>query len=152
MAVQKITPFFWFEQEADQAADFYVAAFSNSRVLSITRNPHSGNVLIVEFVLAGVKYIAMNGGPHFKLNEAFSMMVNCDSQAEIDELWEKLSEGGTKSRCGWLKDRYGLSWQVVPSILPDLMKDPQTAGKVMGALMEMTKLDIAALQLAATSI
>ena len=94
----------------------------------------------------------MNGGPHFKLNEAFSMMVNCDSQAEIDELWEKLSEGGTKSRCGWLKDRYGLSWQVVPSILPDLMKDPQTAGKVMGALMEMTKLDIAALQLAATSI
>jgi predicted 3-demethylubiquinone-9 3-methyltransferase (glyoxalase superfamily) len=104
---------------------------------------------VVEFRLAGVQFLALNGGPHFKFNEAISLSIDCDSQAEVNELWEKLSAGGSESQCGWLKDRYGVSWQVVPSALPKLLADPGKAGRVMEALMRMKKLDIQALQEAA---
>ena len=104
--------------------------------------------MVVGFRLAGVEYVALNGGPHYQLTPAFSLSVECDTQAEIDELWEKLSAGGSKIQCGWLQDKYGLSWQVVPSILPKWMSDPRRGGAVMQALMQMTKLDIAALQAA----
>jgi predicted 3-demethylubiquinone-9 3-methyltransferase (glyoxalase superfamily) len=118
-----------------------------AKIVNVVPGP-TGSAMLVEFELAGVKYLAMNGGPHYQLTPAFSLSVECGTQAEIDELWEKLSEGGSKIQCGWLVDKYGLSWQVVPSILPKLMTDPKRAGAVMQALMQMTKLDIAKLQAA----
>ena len=150
MARQKITPFLWFDGQAEEAANFYVSLFPDSAVTNVTRGP-GGAAFVVEFRLAGVQYLALNGGPHFKLNEAFSLSVDCHSQAEVDELWEKLSAGGSKSQCGWLKDKYGLSWQVVPSVLPELLggTDRAKAGRVMDAMMGMTKLDIQALRDAA---
>ncbi len=150
MARQKITPFLWFDGQAEEAANFYVSLFPDSAVTGVTPGP-GGAALVVEFRLAGVQYLALNGGPHFKLTEAFSLSVDCHSQAEVDELWEKLSAGGSKSQCGWLKDKYGLSWQVVPSVLPELLggTDRAKAGRVMDAMMGMTKLDIQALRDAA---
>ena len=150
MARQKITPFLWFDGQAEEAANFYVSLFPDSAVTGVTPGP-GGAALVVEFRLAGVHYLALNGGPHFKLTEAFSLSVDCHSQAEVDELWEKLSAGGSKSQCGWLKDKYGLSWQVVPSVLPELLggTDRAKAGRVMDAMMGMTKLDIQALRDAA---
>ena len=148
MARPKITPCLWFDGQAEEAAAFYVAIFPDSQVLSVTPGP-GGKALVVEFQLAGVRFLALNGGPHFKFNEAISLSIDCQSQAEVDDLWEKLSAGGSPSQCGWLKDRYGLSWQVVPAVLPRLLSDPATAGRVFPVLMGMSKLDIAALEAAA---
>ncbi|MBA4187307.1 MAG: hypothetical protein C0467_04730 [Planctomycetaceae bacterium] len=150
MGRQKITPFLWFDGQAEEAANFYVSIFPDSAVTNITPGP-GGVAMVVEFRLAGLQLLALNGGPHFKFNEAISLSIDCHSQAEVDDLWEKLSAGGSKGQCGWLKDKYGLSWQVVPSVLPNLLADadPAKAARVMGAMMQMTKLDIQALQNAA---
>lgn len=147
MSDQKIKPFLWYDNQAEEAARYYCSLIKGAKILNVVPGP-TGSAMLVEFELAGVKYLAMNGGPHNKLTPAFSLSVECDTQAEIDELWEKLSEGGSKIQCGWLVDKYGLSWQVVPSIMPKLMSDPRRAGAVMQALMQMTKLDIAKLQAA----
>ena len=151
MARQKITPFLWFESQAEEAAAFYVSLFPDSAVTNVTPGP-DGAALVVEFRLAGPHhYLALNGGPHYKLTEAVSLSINCETQAEVDDLWEKLSAGGSESRCGWLKDKYGLSWQVVPSALGELLGDADRAkaGRAMAAMMGMTKLDIQALRDAA---
>lgn len=147
MSRQKVTPFLWFDNNAEEAASFYVSLFQDSRIDKLVPGP-GGTVKVVEFTLAGVHYIALNGGPHFKLNEAFSLSVDCESQAEVDHFWEKLSAGGSNMQCGWLVDKFGLSWQVVPTVLPKLLldPDPEKSGRVMEALMEMTKLDIQKLQ------
>jgi predicted 3-demethylubiquinone-9 3-methyltransferase (glyoxalase superfamily) len=147
MTPQTITPCLWFDGKAEEAAAFYVSVFPDSAVTSVTPGP-TGAALVVEFRLAGVRFLALNGGPQFQFNEAISLSVDCRTQTEIDELWEKLSAGGP-GQCGWLKDRYGVSWQVVPSVLPKLLADPAKAGRVMQALMGMTKLDTAALRAAA---
>jgi predicted 3-demethylubiquinone-9 3-methyltransferase (glyoxalase superfamily) len=148
MTAQKLTPCLWFDGQAEEAAAFYVSIFPDSAVTKVTPGP-GGKALVVEFRLAGVRFLALNGGPQFQFNEAISLSIDCRSQAEVDELWAKLSAGGGAGQCGWLKDRYGLWWQVVPSVLPQLLADPAKAGRVMQALMGMTKLDIAALQAAA---
>lgn len=147
MSRQKVTPFLWFDNNAEEAASFYVSLFQDSKIDKLVPGP-GGTVKVVEFTLAGVQYIALNGGPHFKLNEAFSLSVDCESQAEVDHFWEKLSAGGSNMQCGWLVDKFGLSWQVVPTVLPKLLldPDPEKSGRVMEALMEMTKLDIQKLQ------
>ena len=151
---QKITPFLWFDSQAEEAANFYVTLLPDSKVLSVTRYPEGapvppGTVMTAEFRLAGITFTAMNGGPHFKLNEAFSIMVHCDGQAEVDALWEKLTaNGGQESQCGWLKDRFGLSWQIVPREFFELMKSgtPAQSQAVMGAMLKMKKFDVAGLQ------
>ena len=150
MARQKITPFLWFDGQAEEAAAFYVSLFPDSAVTGVTPGP-DGAALVVEFRLAGAHYLALNGGPHFKFTEAVSLSIDCQTQAEVDELWEALSAGGSKGRCGWLKDKYGLSWQVVPSALAELLggADRAKAARVMAAMMGMTKLDIQALRDAA---
>jgi predicted 3-demethylubiquinone-9 3-methyltransferase (glyoxalase superfamily) len=153
MTRQKITTCLWFDGNGQEAAEFYVSVFKDrgdSRVTGITPGP-SGAALVVEFRLAGVEFLALNGGPQFRFNEAVSLSVDCRSQEELDELWEKLSAGGSPGQCGWLKDRYGLSWQIVPAILPELLAgaDRDRAQRVLGALMGMTKLDIRALEAAA---
>jgi predicted 3-demethylubiquinone-9 3-methyltransferase (glyoxalase superfamily) len=147
---QKVTPFLWFDGQAEEAAAFYVSLFPDSAVTRVTPGP-GGRAMVVAFRLAGVEFLALNGGPHFRFNEAVSFSIDCRSQAEVDELWEKLSAGGSPGRCGWLKDRYGLSWQVVPDVLPQLLADadPAKAARVTEAMMGMTKLDVRALQVAA---
>src|SRR4029077_4114949 len=139
---QKITPFLWFDSQAEEAANFYVSIFKQSRIGAITlyddegskpAGRPKGSVMTVEFELDGQKFTALNGGPLFKFTEAISLVVNCDSQKEVDEYWSKLSAGGTESQCGWLKDKFGLSWQITPARLPDLLKHP----KAMQAMMEM---------------
>jgi predicted 3-demethylubiquinone-9 3-methyltransferase (glyoxalase superfamily) len=152
---QKITTFLWFDNQAEEAINFYVSIFKNSRVGDVVRYGDTGpgpkgQVMTAEFQLAGQQFIALNGGPHFKFTEAISLVVNCDTQEEVDELWERLSEGGQKVQCGWLKDRFGLSWQIVPTVLKDLLKDkdPEKTNRVMQALMKMTKLDTAELKAA----
>jgi len=147
MASQKIKPFLWYDTQAEDAARFYCSVIKDSQVTSVGPGP-TGAPMVVGFTLAGVDYIALNGGKHYQLTPAFSLSVECDTQAEIDDLWEKLSAGGSKVQCGWLVDKFGLSWQVVPSILPKLMSDPKRGGAVMQALMQMGKLDIATLQAA----
>jgi predicted 3-demethylubiquinone-9 3-methyltransferase (glyoxalase superfamily) len=139
--MQKITPFLWFDGNAQEAATFYTSIFQDSKILSI--NPMS-----VSFVLNGQEFIGLNGGPHFKFTEAISFFVSCETQEEIDEKWEKLSEGGQQQRCGWLKDKFGLSWQIIPPILGELMqdKDPQKSQSVMQAMLKMTKINIKALK------
>jgi predicted 3-demethylubiquinone-9 3-methyltransferase (glyoxalase superfamily) len=150
--MQKITPFMWFNDQAEEAAKFYTSLFKDGRILSISRNGEgepgkNGSVVIVTFRLNGQEFMALNGGPVFKFNEAVSFFVNCESQAEVDELWEKLSVGGEKGRCGWLKDKYGVSWQIVPTVLGELMQDKDTekANRVREAMLKMDKLDIAGL-------
>ena len=143
MLRQKVTTFLWYDTQAEEAANFYVSLFQNSRVTKVTPGP-TGGAFVVEFELDGVQFVALNGGPIFKFNEAISLSVDCADQAEVDDLWEKLSAGGFKSQCGWLKDKYGLSWQIVPSVLPKLMADP--SGRVMQAMLQMSKLDIQKLQ------
>lgn len=143
MPRQKVTTFLWFDTQAEEAARFYVSLFKDSRITKVSPGPN-GAAFVVEFELAGIQYIALNGGPMFKFTEAISLSVDCDDQAEVDELWDKLGAGGTYSHCGWLKDKYGLSWQIVPSVLPKLMSDP--SGRVMQAMMKMAKLDIQTLQ------
>jgi predicted 3-demethylubiquinone-9 3-methyltransferase (glyoxalase superfamily) len=151
--MQKITPFLWFNDQAEEATNFYVSIFKNSKVTRVTRNGDNGpgpkdSVMSTTFVLDGQEFFALNGGPLFNFTPAISFFINCETQAEIDELWEKLSAGGKQERCGWLKDKYGVSWQVVPSILGKLLQDPDPAkGKrVMAALLQMNKLDIKGLQ------
>jgi len=152
---EKITPFLWFDTNAEEAVDFYTSIFPDSRKLSVSHYGEGGpmpkgTAMTVGFELAGRRYTALNGGPHFKFNEAVSFVVNCDTQAELDAYWEKLTSGGGKPvQCGWLKDRFGLSWQIVPTILPQLVGKPGAGGRVMQALMQMVKLDIAKLQAAA---
>jgi len=153
----KITPFLWYDNQAEEAENFYVSIFKNSKVLGVTRYGEAGpgpkgSVLTAAFELAGQKFTALNGGPQFKFTEAISFVVNCETQEEVDYFWEKLiAGGGQESMCGWLKDKYGLSWQVVPAILPELLQetDPEKSNRVMQALMQMKKLDIATLKQAA---
>jgi predicted 3-demethylubiquinone-9 3-methyltransferase (glyoxalase superfamily) len=153
--MQKITPFLWFDSNAEEAVRFYTSIFKNSTIGDVTHYGEgmplpAGTVLTVAFKLEGQEFVALNGGPQFKFTEAVSFAVNCETQEEIDYFWEKLSEGGEKSRCGWLKDKFGLSWQVVPRVLPKLIaKDAPTSQKVMNAIMQMDKLDIQRLQEAA---
>jgi predicted 3-demethylubiquinone-9 3-methyltransferase (glyoxalase superfamily) len=151
--MQKITTYLWFNDQAEEAANFYVSLFKNSRIVSIVRNREGmpgpvGQAFFVTFELEGQQFYALNGGPMFKFTEAISLYVSCETQAEIDALWERLSDGGAKSRCGWLKDKYGLSWQIIPAVLGEIMNDPDPArsGRVMAALLQMDKLDLAALQ------
>lgn len=150
MTRQKIKACLWFDGNAEEAARYYVSIFKDSEITSITPGP-GGAALVVAFRLAGVDFIALNGGPMFKFNEAISLSVDCRSQSEVDELWEKLTAGGSPGQCCWLKDRYGLSWQIVPTALPTLLggADPARAQRVMGVLMTMTKPDIQALEAAA---
>jgi predicted 3-demethylubiquinone-9 3-methyltransferase (glyoxalase superfamily) len=150
--MQKITPFLWFDTQAEEAAHFYVSLFPNSRIRRIVRHGAAGPgpagaAMTVAFELNGLELTALNGGPQFPFTEAFSLAVTCDTQDEIDALWDKLRDGGRESRCGWLKDRYGLSWQVVPAVLPKLLgdEDPAKAGRTMRAMLGMVKLDMAAL-------
>ena len=151
--MQKITPFLWFDNNAEEAMNFYVSIFKNSKVVSVTRYGEAGpgpkgTVMTATFQLDGQEFIALNGGPHFKFTEAISFSVNCETQEGVDELWEKLSEGGEKSRCGWLKDKYGLSWQIVPTVLGELMQDKDTekSKRVMQAMLQMDKIDIQTLK------
>src|SRR6202011_277043 len=144
--MQKITPFLWFDGKAEEAMTFYTSVFKNSRVGSITRFGEGaprpkGTVMTATFQLNGQEFIALNGGPEFTFTPAISFFVNCETQEEIDELWEKLSEGGEKQRCGWLRDKYGLSWQIVPSVLGQLLqdKDSEKSKQVMTALLQMDK-------------
>jgi predicted 3-demethylubiquinone-9 3-methyltransferase (glyoxalase superfamily) len=134
---QKITPFLWYENQALEAAKFYCTIFKNAKILN-------SSPMVVTFELEGQRLMALNGGPQFKFTEAFSLFVDCDTQEEVDELWEKLSAGGAKSQCGWLKDKYGLSWQVIPSILMELLGDPDPAksARVMQAMLKMSKIEI----------
>src|SRR5437016_13996845 len=150
---QKITPFLWFDNQAEEAMKFYTSIFKDSKVVQTTHyGEHSpmppGTVMTVTFELAGQQFVALNGGPVFKFTEAISFVVNCESQEEIDEFWEKLSEGGQKLRCGWLKDRYGVSWQVVPSALGEMLqdKDPEKSKRVIKAMLQMDKIDIKTLR------
>jgi predicted 3-demethylubiquinone-9 3-methyltransferase (glyoxalase superfamily) len=154
--MQKITPFLWFDNNAEEAANFYCSIFKNSKINKITRNGDAGpgpkgTPLVIEFELDGQKFLALNGGPVFKFNEAISFSVDCQTQEEVDEYWEKLSAGGSKGDCAWLKDKYGLSWQIVPRILPQLLQDPDPAKtkRVMQAMMQMQKIDIGKLKQAA---
>jgi predicted 3-demethylubiquinone-9 3-methyltransferase (glyoxalase superfamily) len=144
--MQKIKTFLWFDNQAEEAANYYVSIFKDSKILSVNRA--NGKVLLVTFKLQGQEFIALNGGPQFKFTEAISLFVNCETQQEVDELWDKLSQGGSQGRCGWLKDRYGMSWQIVPSALGKLMSDPdpQKSQAVMQAMMKMNKIVIQDLQ------
>ena len=154
MAIHGITPFLWYERDAEEAANFYVSLFDNSRITYMSHYGESGpgpkgSVMVVAFELEGRPFMAMNAGPAHKLSEAFSLMVNCTEQADIDRLWEALGKGGSYNVCGWLKDRFGLSWQVNYAGWPDLMAgDPGKAERVMRALMTMTKVNVQALEAA----
>jgi predicted 3-demethylubiquinone-9 3-methyltransferase (glyoxalase superfamily) len=146
--MQKVTPFLWFDQQAEDAARFYVSVFKDGSVGKPVTGPE-GKVLVVPFEIQGQEFSALNGGPQFKFNESVSFVVHCKDQKEVDYYWEKLTSGGGKeSMCGWLKDKYGLSWQVVPDVLPQLLRGPK-AGKVMEAFMQMKKFDVPALERAA---
>ena len=157
--MQKIIPFLWFDTQAEEAAKFYTSVFENSKVGKILRYDEAaakaaggpvGAVLTIEFEIGGQKFTALNGGPEFKFNEAISFVVNCDTQEEVDYFWEKLSaDGGQESQCGWLKDKFGLSWQIVPTVLGELMSDPEKVARVMSAVMKMIKLDLAEMTRAA---
>jgi predicted 3-demethylubiquinone-9 3-methyltransferase (glyoxalase superfamily) len=159
MAVkQRITTFLWFDKEAEEAAKFYTSIFRNSKIVTVARYGEAGpgpkgSVMTVAFELDGQQFTALNAGPQFKFTEAISLVVNCETQEEVDEYWRKLSEGGQESQCGWLKDRYGLSWQVVPTALPRLLQDPdpQKAKRVVEAMLQMKKIDIARLEKAAAA-
>lgn len=154
--MQKITPFLWFDNQAEEAMNFYVSIFKDSKVVSVARYPEgspapAGTVMTAKFELEGQEFVALNGGPQFKFTEAISMVVNCTTQEEVDYYWEKLSAGGKEVECGWLKDKYGLFWQITPTILIELLqdKDPEKASRVMQAMMKMVKIDIEAITRAA---
>ncbi len=151
--MQKITPFLWFDNQAEEAMNFYVSIFKNSKVLSVNRYGEGapapkGTVMTANFLLDGQEFTALNGGPMFKFSPAISFVVHCETQAEVDEYWAKLSAGGKTNQCAWLDDKFGVSWQIVPNALIELLSDPDPAkaGRVMQAMMQMTKIDIAALQ------
>jgi predicted 3-demethylubiquinone-9 3-methyltransferase (glyoxalase superfamily) len=151
--MQKIVPFLWFDGKAEEAMNLYVSIFKNSKFVSVTRYGKGGpgpegTVMSATFQLEGQEFYALNGGPMFTFSPAISLFVNCETQQEVDELWEKLSEGGEKQRCGWLKDKYGLSWQIIPTVLGKLLQD-KNAGKaqgVMQAMLQMDKIDIGRLK------
>ncbi|HWY09146.1 MAG TPA: VOC family protein, partial [Candidatus Acidoferrales bacterium] len=154
--MQKITPFLWFDGNAEEAANFYISIFKNSKMGKISRYGDAGpgpkgSVMSVTFQIEGQEFFALNGGPQFKFTPAISFFVNCETQQEVDELWEKLSAGGRTDRCGWLQDKFGLSWQIIPTVLGQLLgdKDPQRAKRAMQAMLKMTKIDGKALQQAA---
>jgi len=151
--MQKITPFLWFEDSAEEAVNLYVSIFKNSKINSVSRYGDAGpgepaKVMTINFELEGLTLTALNGGPEYKFTEAISLFVNCATQAEVDELWEKLSEGGEKGPCGWLKDKFGLSWQIIPATLMELMQDPdpEKSRRVTEAMLKMSKIDVAALR------
>lgn len=151
--MQKITPFLWFDNQAEEAVNFYISVFRNAKVGKVTRYGEAGpgpagTVMVAEFELEGMRFTALNGGPMFKFTEAISMVVDCKDQAEVDHLWGRLSEGGQPGQCGWLKDRFGLSWQIVPEALPRLLGDPDPAkaGRVMQAMLQMTRIEVAKLE------
>jgi predicted 3-demethylubiquinone-9 3-methyltransferase (glyoxalase superfamily) len=153
----KITPFLWFDNNAEEAIQFYTSIFKNSKVGSVTRYGDAGpgpkgSVMSATFEIEGQPFMALNGGPHFKFTEAISLFVSVDTQQEVDELWDKLSDGGQKSQCGWLKDKFGLSWQIIPKALGELLgdKDPRKSQSVMKAMLQMSKIDIARLKEAAS--
>jgi len=150
---QKIAPFLWFDNQAEEAANFYVSIFKNSRIVNIARYGAAGpgpkgSVMTVSFQLDGQEFTALNGGPQFKFTEAISFVVNCETQEEVDELWEKLSRGGEEGPCGWLKDKYGLSWQIVPIVLGEMLSDPDPvkSQRVMQAMLQMKKIDVGKLR------
>jgi predicted 3-demethylubiquinone-9 3-methyltransferase (glyoxalase superfamily) len=150
---QKITTFLWFDGNAEEAANHYTSIFKNSKILNVARYGEAGpgpkgSVMTVRFQLEGQEFIALNGGPQFKFTEAISLLVNCDTQKEVDEFWTKLTAGGEEGPCGWLKDKFGLSWQIVPSALFGLLqdKDPEKSNRVMEAMLQMKKIDIARLE------
>ena len=156
---QKIVPNLWFDTQAEEAADFYVSVFKNSRIVNVTHYTEAGPraagmVMTVEFALDGQRFVGINGGPEFTFDEAVSFQITCETQEEIDYYWNSLSEGGSEGPCGWLKDRYGLSWQVVPAGMEELFADPYPARaeRAMQAMLDMSKLDIAALRSAAAGI
>jgi predicted 3-demethylubiquinone-9 3-methyltransferase (glyoxalase superfamily) len=147
--MQKITPFLWFDGKAEEAARFYVSVFKNSKILNVSRYGEAGpgpqgSVMTVAFELDGEKFVALNGGPNHTFSPAVSFVVDCETQQEVDHYWERLSEGGEGIQCGWLKDKYGLSWQIVPTVLPELLqdKDREKRKRVMAAMLKMVKLDI----------
>ena len=151
--MQKITTYLWFDDQAEEAAEFYTSIFEDSRILEVHRYGDAGpgpagTAMMVTFELAGQRFLALNGGPQFTFTEAISLYVDCASQEEVDELWAKLTDGGEESQCGWLKDRWGLSWQIIPSALPELLgnPDPAKAQQVMKAMLGMQKIDIKALE------
>ena len=155
--MQKITPFLWFDDKAEEAANFYVSVFKNSKTGDITRYDEAGakasgrpagSVMTIDFQLDGQEFVALNGGPHFKFTEAISFVVDCETQEEVDAFWEKLTQGGEEVQCGWLKDKYGLSWQITPTVLTEMLKDkdPAKAKRVMEAMLKMKKIDIPTLK------
>lgn len=154
--MQKLTPFLWFDHQAEEAARFYISIFKNSRITGVNRYGEAGpgpagSVMTVSFVLEGQQFVALNGGPHYTFSPAISFVVNCQGQEEVDHYWERLTADGRPQPCGWLQDKYGVSWQIVPTILPKLLNDPDTAKaqRVMQAMLQMSKIDIGALQRAA---
>ena len=156
---QKITPNLWFDTEAEEAAGFYTSVFENSRIVNVAHYTEAGPreagmVMVVEFELEGQRFVAINGGPEFAFDEAVSLQINCETQEEIDYYWERLTEGGEEGPCGWLKDRYGLSWQVTPTGMEEMLNDPdpERARRAMQAMLGMRKLDIAALRSAADGV
>jgi predicted 3-demethylubiquinone-9 3-methyltransferase (glyoxalase superfamily) len=151
--MQKITPFLWFDNNAEEAANYYVSVFKNARILNVARYGDAGpgpknTVMTVDFELFGQEFIALNAGPRFKFNEAVSFVINCETQEEVDHYWSRLADGGEESRCGWVRDKFGLWWQVVPTVLGKLMSDPnpEKAQQVMAAMLQMGKIDIEPLQ------
>jgi predicted 3-demethylubiquinone-9 3-methyltransferase (glyoxalase superfamily) len=151
--MSKITPFLTFNDQAEEAVNLYVSLFKNSKILSINRFGEgapmpAGTVMTVSFVLDGQEFTALNGGPHFTFTDGFSLYVSCETQAEVDELWEKISAGGEKGQCGWLKDKFGVSWQIVPTALIQMLadKDPKKSRNVMQTMLQMTKIDIEGLR------
>ena len=151
--MQKITPFLWFDDQAEEAMNFYVSIFNNSRIKDVSRYNEEGSgapgkVIVGTFELEGQQFMALNGGPHFKFTEAISLYVSCETQQEVDELWNKLVEGGAPSQCGWLKDKFGVSWQIIPKALGEMMSDPNPvkAGNVMQAMLQMVKIDVEGLK------
>jgi predicted 3-demethylubiquinone-9 3-methyltransferase (glyoxalase superfamily) len=140
--MKKVTPFLWFDNQAEEAMNYYVSIFKNSRILSVSRA--NGKVMSVTFELAGQEFMGLNAGPQFKFTEAISFFVNCETQEEVDEFWKKLSQGGEQSRCGWLKDKFGLSWQIVPSVLGKLLNDPdpEKSKAVLQAMLKMNRIVI----------
>ncbi|HEV2612843.1 MAG TPA: VOC family protein [Noviherbaspirillum sp.] len=156
--MQKITPFLWFDGQAEEAANFYTSIFKNSKVLAINHYGDGapmpkGTVMTAQFALDGQEFVALNGGPHYHFTPAISFVVNCETQEEVDYYWNKLTDGGIEVQCGWLQNKYGMSWQIVPTILPQLLSDPDPARaqKAMTAMLQMKKIDIATLQRAIAS-
>jgi len=150
---QKITPYLWFDDQAEEAANFYTSIFKDSKIEEVTRYGKAGPrpegmAMTVSFKLQGQEFVALNGGPEFKFNEAISFLVSCDSQEEVDYFWNNLSEGGEEGPCGWLKDKYGVSWQIIPTALPELLSDPdpEKSQRVMAAMLQMSKIDIEGLR------